>query len=148
MKSVQEPPAAPFDLCSQAFKRNPFPTLAAMRESGPVIRVRIPLFGTVWMATTHAAVNDLLRDHHRFVQSPADNRWMAAIFRLLPGTLRPLASNMLLRDEPDHRRLRGLVNQAFQRQRSRPCGRAWKPWLTRHSTGSPRRRPARPAEST
>jgi cytochrome P450 len=89
-----------------------------MRELGPVIRVRLPLFGEVWLATTYEAVNDLLRDHHRFVQSPitAGNRWMGAIVRWLPGALKPLATNMLLRDPPDHRRLRSLVDQAFQRQ--------------------------------
>jgi len=62
-------------------------------------------------------VNDLLRDHHRFVQSPATagNRLVGGIFRWLPRGLRPLTTNMLVRDEPDHRRLRSLVEQAFLR---------------------------------
>jgi cytochrome P450 len=102
-----KPLALRFDLSSQAFKQNPFPTLAKMREAGPVIRVRLAFFGNVWMATTYEAVNDLLRDHHRFVQNPitAGNRWMARLLRWLPRNLQPLASNMLLR----------LVDQAFQR---------------------------------
>jgi cytochrome P450 len=110
-------PALRLDLVSQDFKANPFPTLARLREQGPVVRVRLPLFGNVWMATTHEAVNDLLRDHQRFGQDPAaaGHRWMGALVRWLPGTLRPLATNMLLRDPPDHRRLRGLVEQAFAR---------------------------------
>jgi cytochrome P450 len=105
-----------FDFCSQEFKQNPFPSLARMREQGPVIRTKFPLFGNVWMATTYDAVNDLLRDHHWFVQSPtaAGNRWMGTILRWLPRTLQPIATNMLLRDEPDHRRLRKLVDGAFQ----------------------------------
>jgi hypothetical protein len=36
-----------------------------MREEGPVIRVRLPVLGMVWMGTTYHAVNDLLRDHAR-----------------------------------------------------------------------------------
>jgi cytochrome P450 len=118
VSSTREPPAVRFDLCSQAFKQNPFPTLARMREQGPVIRIHFPVVGKVWLATTYDAVNDLLRDHHRFVQNPitAGNRWMGTLVRWLPGTLRPLATNMLLRDPPDHRRLRSLVDQAFLRQ--------------------------------
>jgi cytochrome P450 len=114
----RDPEAIRLDLSSQAFKQNPFPTLARMRELGPLVRLRIPLFGKVWVATRYDAVNDLLRDHHRFVQNPATagNRWMGRIVRWLPRSLKPLATNMLLRDPPDHRRLRALVDQAFQRQ--------------------------------
>jgi cytochrome P450 len=111
-----EAPVLRFDLTSQAFKQDPFPTLTRMRQAGPVIRARLSLFGTVWLATTHGAVSDLLSDHRRFVQSPltAGNRWMGSIIRWLPRTLQPLSTNMLLRDEPDHRRLRRLVERAFR----------------------------------
>ena len=111
MSIIQEPLAVEIDLTSQGFKQNPFPTLTKMRELGPVIRVRFPLLGKVRMATTYDAINDLLRDHHRFVHSPAaaGNRGMGAIVRWLAGSLKPLASNLLLRDPPDHRRFRPPV---------------------------------------
>jgi cytochrome P450 len=109
-------PLLPVDLSSQAFKQNPFPTLARMRQHGPLIRARLPPFRAVWLTTTYDAAHELLRDHRRFVTNPvtAGNRWMAAIIRWLPRTLQPLSTNMLLRDEPDHRRLRHLVERAFR----------------------------------
>jgi cytochrome P450 len=115
--TTQEPPLVSLDLTSQAFKQNPFPTLARLRAAGPLIRIRLPIFGKVWLATTYDAASDLLRDHQQFVQSPAaaGNRWMGSLVRWLPRNLRPLATHMLLRDPPDHRRLRSLVDQAFQR---------------------------------
>src|SRR5262245_38138145 len=109
-----EAPAFFLDLRSQAFQQDPFPTLAKMRQLGPVIRARLPWLGTVWLTTTHDAATELLHDHRHFVQSPAENRWMRAILRWLPRTLQPVTTNMLLRDEPDHRRLRHLVERAFR----------------------------------
>lgn len=115
---TQSPSTLRVDLTSQAFKRDPLPTLARLREAGPVARVRVPLFGHVWMATTYDAVNDVLRDHRRFLQNPttAGHRGMGWLLRLLPGNIQPLRAQMLIRDEPDHRRLRSLVEQAFQRR--------------------------------
>ena len=60
MSIVKEPRAIEFDLTSQSFKREPFPTLARMREQGPVIRMRFPLFGKVWMSTTYDAADYLV----------------------------------------------------------------------------------------
>jgi cytochrome P450 len=115
---ARDPPATVVDLRSQSFMQDPFPTLSRLRELGPVAKVRLPLLGKVWMATTYDAVNDLLRNHQRFVQNPAaaGNRWMSGLLRWLPPSLRPITTNLILRDEPDHRRLRSLVEQAFLRQ--------------------------------
>ena len=34
------------DLASQSFMRDPFPTLARLREAGRVVRVKVPFLGT------------------------------------------------------------------------------------------------------
>jgi cytochrome P450 len=107
------------DLASQAFMRGPFPTLARLREAGPIVRVRLPLVGKTWVATTHAAVNQVLKDDKRFVRNAtnAGKRQLPGVLGWwIPRSVRVLAENMLSQDDPDHRRLRKLVDQAFNRQ--------------------------------
>jgi cytochrome P450 len=106
------------DLVSQSFMRNPFPTLARLREAGPVVRVKLPFLGETWMATTHEAVNEVLKDDTEFVRNAgnAGRRQIAGMRWWMPRTFRILAENMLSHDDPDHRRLRKLVDQAFNRQ--------------------------------
>lgn len=103
-----------FDLQSASFMRDPFPVLAAMRESDPVIQIKIPLMGKVWFATTHAAVTDMLKGADLFA---SDGRNVPGGFSTLPKwmpkNLKLLAENMLLLDDPDHRRLRKLVDAPF-----------------------------------
>jgi cytochrome P450 len=107
------------DLTSQAFKRNPFPTLARLREAGPVVRVKLPLLGKTWLATTFEAVNEVLKDDRTFVRDARnagkDNAVGFRWWGWLPRTVRILSENMNSHDGPDHRRLRRLVDQAFNR---------------------------------
>src|SRR5262245_40841285 len=106
------------DLRSPAFKDNPFPTLARLREAGPVVRIKLPLVGAVWAATTYEAATSLLRDHATFVQQPgrAGRHFFGRWQWLAPRMVWTLMENMLRKDEPEHRRLRSLVEQAFLRQ--------------------------------
>lgn len=107
-----------FDLESAAFKRDPFPVFAAMRAAGPAVPVRIPFFGAVWVTTTHQATLAMVKDNSRFVQQGrnAGKSGVAGLRWWMPSVLRLLANNMLQKDEPDHRRLRGLVDRAFARR--------------------------------
>lgn len=106
------------DLTSPTFHADPMPALDRMRADGPVVATRLPIIGSLRLATTHAACAELLKDHDRFVRDPANagSRTQARIVRLLPRTLGLIALNMLGKDDPEHRRLRGLVDQAFQRR--------------------------------
>jgi cytochrome P450 len=106
------------DLVSQAFARDLFPTYARLREAGPVFQTRLPLMGKIWVATTYQAASEVLKDDETFVMDAkkAGKTLFSGVLRLMPRTLRVLADNMLTHDNPDHRRLRRLVEQAFSRQ--------------------------------
>jgi cytochrome P450 len=109
--------AQKINLASQAFARNPFPTYASLREAGPVIRTRLPLLGKTWVATTHQAAGEVLKEGETFVMEAkkVGKTFFIGVFRLLPRILRVFTDNMVYHDDPDHRRLRRLVEQAFSR---------------------------------
>ncbi|MEE9587103.1 MAG: cytochrome P450 [Hyphomicrobiaceae bacterium] len=106
------------DLDSQAYKSNPFPTYARMHAELPVCRMKVPLIGRAWIVSPYDDVVALLKDSERFVQEPqnAGRRRRAGVGWWAPRLLRVLTENMLGRDAPAHRRLRGLVDQAFSRR--------------------------------
>jgi cytochrome P450 PksS len=103
------------DFTSQDFFRDPLPTLEKLRAIGPVIEVRLPMIGRVWMTTTQEMASRVLKDNQVFTLRKDDGAvagmrwWMPSIFRVF-------AKNMLTVDEPDHSRLRGIVEEAFRRR--------------------------------
>jgi cytochrome P450 len=107
-----------FDILSSAFHADPFLTVSRMRPEGSLVRLKLPIVGNTWLALTHDTCAALLKDHDTFARDPANagSRTQARILRLLPRTISLLALNMLGHDDPEHRRLRGLVDQAFQRR--------------------------------
>ncbi|MEM7290150.1 MAG: cytochrome P450, partial [Pseudomonadota bacterium] len=102
-------------LQSQEFMRNPAPVLAQLRAQGPLIRGRVPIIGDVWFTTTQSAAARILKDDHAFTVRRQDGR-VAGLSWWMPSLLKRLTSNMLSSDEPEHRRLRGIVDHAFQRR--------------------------------
>ncbi len=102
------------DFTSQDFFRDPAAGIARLRAIGPLVQVRFPLIGTVWVTTTRAAAERLLKDDKTFAMR-MDGR-IAGLRWWLPGLLRTLTESMVTMDEPDHRRLRELVDEAFRRR--------------------------------
>jgi cytochrome P450 len=103
------------DLASQDFFRDPATMLEELRAAGPVMEVRLPMIGRVWMTTTQEMASRVLKDNQVFTLRKDDGAvagmrwWMPSIFRVF-------AKNMLTVDEPDHSRLRGIVEEAFRRR--------------------------------
>jgi cytochrome P450 len=110
-----------FDFETQANKANPFPLFASLRAAGPIVPVKLPFVGKAWVTTTYDATLTMLKDNAAFVQEArhAGKSGMAGMKWWMPRSLKLLTNNMLLKDEPDHRRLRKLVDQAFQRRHVR-----------------------------
>ena len=103
------------DFISQEYLRNPAGAIEKLRAAGPVVEVRFPFFGTVWTTTTRDLANQVLRDSEIFTLRNDDGdvvglRWW------MPKIVRTISDNMLTIDEPDHARLRAIVDEAFHRR--------------------------------
>jgi cytochrome P450 len=102
------------DLASPAFKANPHPFYARLREEEPVWRTTLPDKRTAWLVTRYEDVAAVLKDDN-FAKDPrgAQDQEQRAEGPWVPGFLKPLEQNMLDLDDPDHKRLRTLVSKAF-----------------------------------
>ena len=102
------------DFTSQEFFRNPAAGIERLRACGPVVETRFPIVGKVWLTTTYDLAARVLKDSASFTLrkdgSPAGLRWW------MPAFVGALANNMLTMDEPDHTRLRDIVDEAFRRR--------------------------------
>ncbi len=102
------------DISSPAFKADPYPFYAKLRDLAPVHPVTLGDKRTVWLVTRYDDVLTVLKDERfakdkRSVLTPeqmAKEPW-------IPGFVKPLERNMLDTDPPEHTRLRALVHTAF-----------------------------------
>ena len=103
------------DFISQDFFRNQADGIARLRARGPVLPVHFPIIGKVWITTTSELAGRVLKDSETFTLRKADGT-LGRAFWWLPRSMRAMANNMLTMDEPDHTRLRGIVDEAFRRR--------------------------------
>src|SRR5215470_13457360 len=103
------------DFASQDFFRDPAVGLKKLQAAGPVIEVDFPIVGRVWVATTQEMASRVLKDGRLFTLRN-DAGVVAGLRWWMPRVFRVFANNMLNMDEPDHARLRGLVDEAFRRR--------------------------------
>src|SRR6185369_7532115 len=95
----------PYQHVTEEFLRDPYPTYELLRNEAPIFKGPD---SQRWLVSKYADVNAILRDN-RFSSEryggPMDERFSAV--------QRSHSNWMLMKDEPDHTRLRTLVNRAF-----------------------------------
>ncbi len=97
------------DLADPQFRVDPYPVYARLRDQAPVCLARAGFFGRAWLLTRYDDVASALRDE-RFTK---DYRKVRRPVVQLLGLFGPLNRHMLSTDQPDHIRLRALVQKAF-----------------------------------
>ena len=103
------------DFTSQTFFRDPAAGIERLRASGPLVKVKFPIVGTVWITTTHELAAYVLKDSETFTLRK-EGGGLIGLRWWMPKSLGALANNMLTKDEPDHTRLRSIVDEAFRRR--------------------------------
>jgi cytochrome P450 len=103
------------DFSSQEYFRNPAASIEKLRGLGPVVEVSFPIIGKVWATTTQALADRVLKDTDTFTIRKDDGT-VAGMRWWMPGVVRTLTNSMLSMDEPDHKRLRDIVDEAFRRR--------------------------------
>jgi cytochrome P450 len=103
------------DFVSPDYFRNPAAAIEKLRGQGPVVEVRFPMVGKVWTPTTQALADQVLKDTATFTIRSEDGV-VAGLQWWMPRILRTFVNSMLSMDDPDHKRLRDIVDEAFRRR--------------------------------
>ncbi|KWV50011.1 cytochrome [Bradyrhizobium macuxiense] len=103
------------DFSSENFNRDPVAGIAALRARGQIVEVKFPIVGRVWLTTTYDTATAMLKDSATFTLRKEDGE-VAGLRWWMPKSIATVANNMLTMDEPDHTRLRSIVDEAFRRR--------------------------------
>jgi cytochrome P450 PksS len=103
------------DFAGPDYFRNPAAAIEKLRTAGPVVEVRFPIVGRVWTTTTQALADQVLKDTETFTIRKDDGT-VAGVQWWMPRIVRTFTNSMLSMDDPDHKRLRDIVDEAFRRR--------------------------------
>jgi len=95
-------------LFTKKFTHNPYPVYEKLRQSDPIMNLQFPDGRHGWLISSYAEAVEALKDG-RFSKdvTKAMGVEQTSVF----------STNMLFSDQPDHKRLRGLVQKGFTPQR-------------------------------
>lgn len=119
MKSITQPTKTkieikePINLNSKEFNENKYEYYKLLREKYPVCKGKVSVMDVYLISRYDDCVN-FLKDP-RFVRNRTTATGGGRFPFPLPKSVRLMANSMINEDEPNHRRLRDLVHQAFTR---------------------------------
>lgn len=103
----------PFDINSQAFANNKYEYYRWLREEAPVFKAKLSVLDAYFLSR-YADCASFLKDP-RFVRNRTTATGGNRMPFPMPKATKLIVQSMITEDEPDHRRLRNLVHQAFTR---------------------------------
>jgi cytochrome P450 len=106
----------PFDA---AYIRDPYTTMARLRDDGAIHQVTAPDGSPLWLVTGYQEAREALTDPRLSLDKRHSTRGYAGF-----GLPTALDRNLLNMDPPDHARIRTLVGQAFTPRRVEQLGPA------------------------
>jgi cytochrome P450 len=108
----------PIELASPGHKAVAHEVYARLRNEAPICKIKLPAGQKGWLVTRYEDVSRLLKDE-RLAKDPANALTpdMLAKQPRIPRFLTPLTRNMLGMDDPDHARLKKLVQAGFTPKR-------------------------------
>ncbi len=101
----------PINLASKTFTANKYVYYAWLREEAPVYKGKLSIISAYFLSRYDDCVH-MLKDP-RFVRNRATATGGGRLPFPLPKSVALMAQSMIVEDEPEHRRLRTLVHQAF-----------------------------------
>ncbi|WP_171167375.1 cytochrome P450 [Streptomyces sp. I05A-00742] len=108
----------PIPLSGPAYKRDPHPLYAQMREAGPIHRVLFPSGVTAWLVTGHAAAQSTLADPRLGKNHDLGNEAWRARAAIMPEPQHSrLQVHLLHQDPPKHTAMRRMIIDAFAPRR-------------------------------
>lgn len=113
MSTTSAPLTSPIDLLDRVMFDDPFPVYERLRAEQPVAPATWPaqLRGGGFIVTRY---DDVVRVHtDKVFSSDSNKHGTMNVPRFAPTTLKLLTESMVFKDDPEHLRLRGLVNRAF-----------------------------------
>ncbi|MEL7053841.1 MAG: cytochrome P450 [Cyanobacteria bacterium J06588_5] len=113
MATTQSPTElkTPPNINSKAFANNKYEYYTWLREEAPVFKGKLSIINVYFLSRYDDCVN-LLKDP-RFVRNRTTATGGSRMPFPMPKATKLIAQSMITEDEPDHRRLRNLVHQAF-----------------------------------